>query len=174
MAWELLRCFCFVCCCSVAQSCLTFCNPMGCSMPSFPVLHYLSKLAKLHIYGDQWCYNHLILCCSLSHCPESSPALGFFPVNQLFASGVQNIADSALILPMNIQGWFFFFSGLTSLIFLLSKGLSIVFFSTITWKHQFFNSQPSIWSKCQSVHDYWKNHSFDYMGLCQQSGVSAF
>ena len=25
-----------------------------------------------------------------------------------------------------------------------------------------------------SVHDYWKNHSFDYMDLCQQSDASAF
>ena len=25
-----------------------------------------------------------------------------------------------------------------------------------------------------SIHDYWKNHSFDYMDLCQQSNVSAF
>ena len=25
-----------------------------------------------------------------------------------------------------------------------------------------------------SVHDYWKNHSFDYIDLCQQSAVSAF
>ena len=25
-----------------------------------------------------------------------------------------------------------------------------------------------------SVHDYWKNHSFDYMDLCGQSDVSAF
>ena len=25
-----------------------------------------------------------------------------------------------------------------------------------------------------SIHDYWKNHSFDYLGLCQQSDVSAF
>ena len=25
-----------------------------------------------------------------------------------------------------------------------------------------------------SIHDYWKNHSFDYMDLCWQSGVSAF
>ena len=24
------------------------------------------------------------------------------------------------------------------------------------------------------VHDYWKNHSFDYTVLCQQSDVSAF
>ena len=25
-----------------------------------------------------------------------------------------------------------------------------------------------------SIHDYWKNHSFDYPDLCWQSGVSAF
>ena len=25
-----------------------------------------------------------------------------------------------------------------------------------------------------SIHDYWKNHSFDYTDLCQQSNVSAF
>ena len=25
-----------------------------------------------------------------------------------------------------------------------------------------------------SVHDYWKNHSFDYMDLCRQSDVSLF
>ena len=25
-----------------------------------------------------------------------------------------------------------------------------------------------------SIHDYWKNHSFDYRDLCQQSNVSAF
>ena len=25
-----------------------------------------------------------------------------------------------------------------------------------------------------SIHDYWKNHSFDQMDLCQQSNVSAF
>ena len=25
-----------------------------------------------------------------------------------------------------------------------------------------------------SIHDYWKNHSFDYMDLCQRSGISAF
>ena len=25
-----------------------------------------------------------------------------------------------------------------------------------------------------SIQDYWKNHSFDYMDLCQQTDVSAF
>ena len=29
-------------------------------------------------------------------------------------------------------------------------------------------------STLTSIHDYWKNHSFDYMDSCQQSDVSAF
>ena len=37
------------CCCrnSAAQSCPTLCNPTDCSMPGFPVLHYLPELLKL-------------------------------------------------------------------------------------------------------------------------------
>ena len=39
---------------SVAQSCLTLCDPMGCSMPGFPVLHQPPELAQPHVYqvGD--------------------------------------------------------------------------------------------------------------------------
>ena len=35
---------------SVAQSCLTLCDPMDCSMPGFPVHHILLKLAQTHIH----------------------------------------------------------------------------------------------------------------------------
>ena len=39
---------------SVAQSCLTPCDLMGCSMPGFPVVHYLPELVQTHIHrvGD--------------------------------------------------------------------------------------------------------------------------
>ena len=40
----------FSCCCSVAQPCLTLCNPMNCSMPGFPVLHHLPELAQTYVY----------------------------------------------------------------------------------------------------------------------------
>ena len=35
------------CCCSVALSCLTLCNPMDCSMPDSPVLHCLPEFAQI-------------------------------------------------------------------------------------------------------------------------------
>ena len=39
---------------SVAQSYLTLCNPMDCSMPGFPVRHQLLELAQTHVHriGD--------------------------------------------------------------------------------------------------------------------------
>ena len=41
----------FCCCfCSVAQSCLTLCNPMDCCLPGFPVLHYLPEFAQTHVH----------------------------------------------------------------------------------------------------------------------------
>ena len=33
---------------SVPQSCLTLCNPVECSTPGFPVLHYLPEFAETH------------------------------------------------------------------------------------------------------------------------------
>ena len=41
------------CCCSVAKLCLTLCDPMGCSMPGFPVLHYLLEFVQT-LYSGNW------------------------------------------------------------------------------------------------------------------------
>ena len=42
------------CSCSVAQLCLSLCNPMDCSTPGFPVLHCLPEFAHTHVHwvGD--------------------------------------------------------------------------------------------------------------------------
>ena len=36
---------------SVAQSCLTLCDPLDCSMPGFPVHHQLLELAQTHVHA---------------------------------------------------------------------------------------------------------------------------
>ena len=78
--------------------------------------------------------------------PQSFPTSGSFPTSWLFAPGGQSIGTSASasLLPMNIQDLFPL--GWTGWISLQSKGLSRVFSSTTIWKHQFFSSQPSLWS----------------------------
>ena len=134
-------------CCSVIQSCPTLCSPRDCSTPGFPVLHYLSEFAQIHIHwvGDAIQPSHPLLSVTFSSCLQYFPASGSFPMSQLFTSGGQSIGASASVLPMSIQGWFPL--GLTGLISLQSKGLSRVFSNTTVWKHQFFSLQPSLWSK---------------------------
>ena len=77
---------------------------------------------------------------------QSFPASGSFQMSQFFTSSGQNIGVSASesVLPMKKQDWFHL--GLTDFISLQSKGLSRVFFSTTFRKHQFFGTQPSLWS----------------------------
>ena len=41
--------YCCYCCYSVSQSCQTLCDPMDCSTPGSPVLHYLPELAQIHV-----------------------------------------------------------------------------------------------------------------------------
>ena len=86
---------------------------------------------------------------TFSSCPQSFPASGTFPVSQLFESCGQSIgaSASASVLPMNIQDWFPL--GLTSLITLLSRGLSRVFSSTTGQKDQFFKR----WFKAKKLKD---------------------
>ena len=130
------------CCCSVAKSSLTLRDLMDYSMPGSPVLHYLLELLKLMSTVSVMPSNHLVP----FSCLQSFPASGSFLIGQLFTPGGQNTVASASAsdLPMNIQDWFP--SELTGLISLLSKGLSRVFSSTTVQKHQFFGTQPSLWS----------------------------
>ena len=102
---------------------------------------------------------HLILCYPFSMCPPFFLASESFPLGWHSSLGGQGIGTlgSASVLPMNIQGWFPL--GLTGLTSLPSKGLSRVFSSTTTQKHQFFGTQPFLCPTLTSIHDYWKNHS---------------
>ena len=106
---------------------------------------------------SQWCYLTILSSpAPFSFCLQSFPESESFPRSWFFISGGQGIGGSAsaLVLPMNIQGWFPL--GLTVLISLQSRGLSSVFSSTTIQKHEFFSYQPSLWS-LTSIHDYWKD-----------------
>ena len=35
---------------SVAQSCLTLCDPMDCSMPGFPIYYQLPEFTQTHVH----------------------------------------------------------------------------------------------------------------------------
>ena len=121
---------------------------------------------------SQWC--HSTISVIPFSCLLSFPVSGSFPMSQLFVSGGQSTGASAKasLLPMNIQGWFPL--ELTGLNSLQSKWLSRAFSCTTVQKQQLFSTRPSLWRNSHIVHDYWKNHSLDYIDLCQQSDASAF
>ena len=136
------------CCCSVTKSCPILCNPMNSSMRGFLV--YPSLLPRVCSNSHPlslWCHPTISSSVALfSSCPQSFPASGSFTMSKLFTSSGQRTGAlaSASVLPMNTQGWFPL--RLTGWISLLSKGLSRVFSSTTGWRHQFFSTQPSLWS----------------------------
>ena len=129
---------------SVAQSCLTLCDPMTRSTPGLPVHHHLPEFTHTHIH---WVSDAI----QPSH-PRSSPsppALNPSQHQRLFSN------ESTLhmrwpkywsfrfsiISSKEIPGWSP--SEWTGWISLQSKGLSRVFSNTTVQKHQFFSSQPS-------------------------------
>ena len=87
------------------KSCSTLCSLMDCSMPGFPVLHYLLDFAQTHVHGVgdaiQPCHPLLPLLL-----PSVFPCIRVFSSELLFAAGGQSIGASvsASVLPTNYSG----------------------------------------------------------------------
>ena len=147
------------------------------SMPGF-VLCCLLEFAQIYVHLVGNAVYHLIICCPLLMLPSVFPSIIVFSSELTVAAGGQSTGGSAStsVLAVNIQGWFLL--GLTGLISLKSRGLSRVFSST-NLKASVESINSSVLSLLcgpshTSVHDYWKNHSFDWMKLCQKYNASAF
>ena len=168
---RILNCLC--CCCSVAKSCLTLCNPMDWSMQGLSFATSWSLLKPMSIESVMPS-KHLILCCPLLLLPS------IFSSNRIFST------ESVLCIrwPKN---WSFSFSSSPS-----SEHSGLISFR-IDWFYlpcsprdsqessapQFESINSSALNLLYvqtliSMHDYWKNHSFDYADLCHQGEVSAF
>ena len=106
--------------------------------------------------------SQLILCRPLLLLPSSFPRIRVFSSESpLWIVWPKYWSFSFnIILPMNTQdysplGW-------TSWISLQSKGFTRVFSNTTVQKHQFFGLSFLYGPTLTSIHDYWKNHTFDY------------
>ena len=129
---------------SVAQSCLTLCDPMNRSTPGLPLHHQLLELTQTQVRLSQWCHPTISFSVIPFSCLQSFPASGSFQMIQFFTSSGQSIgvSASASVLPMNTQDWPPL--GWTGWISLQSKGLSRVFSNTTVQNHQFFCAQLSL------------------------------
>ena len=89
------------CCCLVAKLCRTLCDCMYCSVPGFPVLHYLLELAQTHVHwvSDAIQPSHPLL-------PLSPSALNLFQHQGL----LQRVGSShhlAKVLELQLQHQYF-------------------------------------------------------------------
>ena len=139
------------CCCSVLSCILFFATPWTTACQASLSFHISQSLLKLTSIDSMKPCNHLLLSHPLLLLPSIFPSIGVFSNdwalhNRYWRTCCQSTGalGSAWVLPVNIQGWFPL--GLTSLISLLSRGLSRVFTSTTVWRHQFFSALPFLLS----------------------------
>ena len=131
---------------SVAQSCPTL-WPHGLQPTRLPCPSPAPGVYSNSCPLSQWCHPTISSSViSFFSCLQYFPASGSFLMSQFLASGGQSTGApaSASVLPMNIQYWFPL--RLTGLISLQFKGLSRVFSKITVQKHQFFVTQPFLWS----------------------------
>ena len=151
---------------SVTQSCLTLCDPMGCSTPGFPVHHQLPKFAQIHVYpvGDAIQPSR----------PLSSPSPPSFNVSiRVFSCWVKNgwVSSShqvAKVLELQLQHQSFQQIFRTDFLQDWQVGSpcsprnSQESYPTLQFKSINFLALGFLYgSTLTSIHDYWKNRSFD-------------
>ena len=110
---------------------------------------------------------------SFSFCLQSFPASGTFPVSRLFASGGQSILE--LQLQHQSFQWIFRIDLLLDWLVWSPCSPQVSRESSPTPQFKNINSLAISFlygPTLTSIHDYWKNHSFDYMDLCWQSVTS--
>ena len=159
--------------CLVAKSLPILCNPMDCSTPGSSVFHYLVESVETHVHwvSDAIQPSHPLLPTSFSL--NLSQHQGLFQ----WVSSSHQVAKILELQPQHqsfiwifrvdfLYDWLIWslccprnsqessptpqFESINSLV------LSLLYGPTLT-----------------SIHDYRKNHSFDYLDLCWQSDVSA-
>ena len=163
------------CCCLVAKSCPPLCDPMNCSMPGFPVFHYLPEFVQTHV-------------CYVSEAIQSSHPLSplsflpsVFPNTRVFSNE----------LALHIRWpkfWSFSFSISSSKEYSGLISLQINWFDILTVQGtlknllQHHNAKASILQRSASFivqlsHPYMttgKTIALTRPDLCWQSNVSAF
>ena len=147
---------------SVAQSCLTLCDPMNHSMPGLPVHHQFLESTQTHV--------HRLTDPTQSSHPLSSlspPALNFSQHQGLF-KWVSSLHQVAKILEFQLQHQSFQWTPRTDLLYyrLIGSPCSprdsqesspTPQFKSINSLAFNFLYSPTL----TSIHDHWKNHSLD-------------
>ena len=153
----------------VAQSCPSLCNPMNCSTPGLPVQNQLPESTQTHVHrvGDAIQPSH-----SLSS--PSPPALNLSQHQGLF-QWVSSSHQVAKELEFQLQHQSLQWTPRADLLRMDWLDL-LAIQGTLKSLLQHHSSKASILRRSAffivqltSIHEYWKNYSFDYTDLCPQS-----
>ena len=146
---------------SVAQSCLTLCDPMDCSTPGLPVHHQLPELTQTHIHRVGHAIQPSHPLSSLSPPIFNFPSIRVFsnesvirirwPKNWSFSFSISPSNEYSGLISFRID-WLDLCSPRDSQESSPTPQLKSINSSVLSFLHS-----PTV----TSTHDYWKNHSFD-------------
>ena len=142
---------------SATQLCPTLWDPMNCSTPGIPVHHQLLELAQTHVHR----VNHLILCCPLLLLPSVFPSIKVFSKESVLHIRWSRYWSFSFSISLSNQ-----YSGLISFRIDWFDLLAVRDSRESSPTPQFKSINSLVLSflystTLTSMHDYWKNHSFD-------------
>ena len=147
---------------------------MDCSMPGLPIITNSGSLLKLISIELVMPSSHLILCHPLLLLPSIFPSIRVFSIELAlciswqkywsFRFSISPCSEYSRLNSFRID-WFELLAVQGTLKSLLQHHRS---------KASFLQCSAFFMVTLTSTHDYWKNHTLDYMDLCRQSHVSAF
>ena len=159
---------------SVAQSCTTL-RPHGLQHARLPCPSPAPGACLNSCPSNQWCHPAISSCCPLLLLPSIFPSIRVFanesilhirwPKYWSFGLSISPSNGYLELISFRID-WFDLLAVQGTLKSLLQHHSS----KASVLGHTSFIDGPTL----SSIHDYWKNHSFDYADLCRQSDVSAF
>ena len=138
-----------------------FATPSNCSMPGLPVYHQLRELTQTHVHESVMPSNHLILCPPLLLRSSIYPSIRVFSKESiLLIRWPKYWSFSFSISPSNE------YSGVISfrmdwLDLLAVQGTLNNLLQHHSSKASILRSSAFFMVQLTSIHDYWKNHSFD-------------
>ena len=155
--------------------CLTLCDPTDCGTPGFSVRHQLPKFAQTYVHQVS------------DAIQPSYPQRPLLLLSSIFPS-IRVLSSESVLRIRWPKYWSFIFSISPSNEYSRLISFKIDWFDLLDQLEDSQESSPTpqfksinssvlsflYGSTLTSIHDYWKNNSFDYMDVCWQSDVSAF
>ena len=147
---------------SVTQPCPTLCDPMNRSTPGLPVHHQLPEFTQTHVHWVSDAIQPSPLCHSLLFPPSIFPSIKVFSNELVLHIRWPNYSSFSFSISPSSE-----YSGLISF---RMDWLDLAVQRTLKSLLQYHSSEASVLQKALSflysptlisIHDYWKNHSFD-------------